>query len=190
MLSRVSRNQSHAGGRIVHFDEILFFSEIERVMNDDIFEIQRNYPLVFHACHVDHVRARNNPAKISPRDSTVLAHLDLELAMTPIQLAAHLGVVPSSISASLKRLESLGYVKSTVSARDHRSVEIRLTRTGAEALRTASVLDTKRLGAVLRLLTKPERAAARLGLTLLAKAAREWMLLHPGERRQRQNSNN
>lgn len=147
--------------------------------DDDVAQIQRCYPAIFHACHVDHLRARSSPAEISARESTILSHLDINDPMTPAALAAHLDVVPSSVSAGLKRLETLGYVKSTSSARDKRSIELRLTQRGREAMQESSVLDTKRLEALVELLTPSERAAARAGMTILAKAARELMIQKP-----------
>jgi len=60
--------------------------------NDLVFRIQRDYPRIYLACHVDHVRARTSPHGISSRDASLLAHLDASEAQTAGALAAHLGI--------------------------------------------------------------------------------------------------
>jgi hypothetical protein len=44
-------------------------------MQDHVLAIQQCYPQVFHACHVQHVRARTTHHRLSDRDSSVLAHI-------------------------------------------------------------------------------------------------------------------
>ena len=55
--------------------------------------IQRAYPQLYLACHVEHTTRRRRHG-LSDRDSSVLAHLDELSPVTPGKLAAHLGVGP------------------------------------------------------------------------------------------------
>jgi len=141
-------------------------------MDQDVYEVQRLYPMIYLACHIDHVRSSSTKWKLSSHDSSILAHLDVKESITPRALANHLGVVASTLSAALTRLTGLGYIESTTIERDRRRKEIRLTPLGAQAMASTSVLDADRVGAVLNRLTPPERRSAIKGLALLAKAAR------------------
>jgi len=135
-------------------------------------DVQRYYPHIYLACHVDHVRARSTPYRVSSKDAALLAHLDTREPISAGRLAGHLGVVPSTLSEALKRLERLGYLLRTRRAGDRRSVELRLTEAGAEALAAGSVLDAGRVARLLARLRPDERRRAVAGLALLAKAAR------------------
>ena len=136
-----------------------------------IAEIQRSYPQIYVACHVDHIRAGSTTWRLSSRDSSILAHLDTQNGKSPRTLAAHLGVVASTLSAALNRLARLGYITSTPLAGDRRQRELRLTEAGARAMTSTSVLDAKRLERLLGHLSADEREQAVHGLRLLAQAA-------------------
>lgn len=138
-----------------------------------VFEIQRLYPQIYLACHVDHVRARSTEWRLSARDSSILAHLDGDRGMSPKTLAAHLNVAASTLSAAIARLVELGYISSDPPDGDKRQRELRLTDRGAEAMAGTSVLNADRVAALVRRLGAEERAIARDGLRLLARAARE-----------------
>jgi DNA-binding MarR family transcriptional regulator len=143
-------------------------------MRDKIVrEVQRLYPQIYLACHVDHVRASSTKWRLSSRDSSILAHLDDERGMSPHTLASHLGVAPSTLSAAIRRLTDLGYISSDPSQADLRQRELRLTARGAAAMAETSVLDSARVAAVLKLLKVADREAALNGLRLLASAARQ-----------------
>ncbi len=142
-------------------------------MDDDVFAIQRLYPQVFLACHTRHVRARSTQFRLSAADSSLLAHLDRERSITAGELAAHLGVGGPAVSASLVRLERLGYLERGRKTSDRRLSELRLTAQGADALQATSVLDKELVAAALARLTAAERSQAVLGLEVLARAARE-----------------
>lgn len=135
-------------------------------------EIQRFYPQIYLACHVDHVRARSTEWRLSARDSSILAHLDRKSGTSPRVLAAHLSVAPSTLSAAITRLADLGYIKSDATLRDKRHRELRLTELGAQAMASTSVLDRERVTDLIAKLTPSERTAAVRGLSLLARAAR------------------
>jgi DNA-binding MarR family transcriptional regulator len=141
------------------------------VSQDDVRAVQAYYPRIYLACHTRHVRRRSTSATLTANDSSVLAHLHHTQGMRPSVLARHLGIVKSSLSATLKRLESLGYIARVGDATDRRATSLRLTAAGTKAMQAGSVLDTKRVSALLARLAPADRARAVDGLGLLAKAA-------------------
>jgi DNA-binding MarR family transcriptional regulator len=141
--------------------------------SEAVSEIQRLFPQIYLACHVDHVRAASTAWDLSSHDSSILAHLDREKPISPRQLATHLGVAASTLSASITRLGGLGYLSSKPAASDKRQRELRLTARGSEAIASTSVLDAKRVAELLTHLDPEDRAAAVRGLQLLAQAARQ-----------------
>jgi DNA-binding MarR family transcriptional regulator len=138
-----------------------------------VLEIQRLYPQIYLACHVDHVRASSTEWRLSSRDSSILAHLNSATGMSPKTLAAHLNVAPSTLSAAIAKLVELGYISSDQPESDKRQRELRLTVKGEEAMAGTSVLDGQRVAALLERLDTAERKSALEGLRLLARAARE-----------------
>jgi len=142
-------------------------------MEDDVLEIQRLYPQIYLACHNDHIRATSTKWRLSSQDGSVLVHLDRQTGLRPSALAKHLGVAASTLSATISRLEKLGYLSSTPAENDKRQRELRLTARGAAAIAGTSVLNTERVRALMKELSDEEREAAVYGLRLLAGAARE-----------------
>lgn len=142
-------------------------------MQQLVRDIQRHYPQIYLACHVDHVRSRSTKWQLSSKDSSVLSHLDRDHPLSPSELAAHLGVAASTLSATIVRLAKLGYLTSEAGASDRRQRELRLTELGAEAMASTSVLDGDKVEALLQRMTPDDRVAAVRGLALLAHAARE-----------------
>jgi DNA-binding MarR family transcriptional regulator len=140
--------------------------------DDDVYEVQRLYPQIFVACHNDHVRAVSTKWRVSSQDASVLAHLDRQFGLSPRALAGHLGVAPSTLSASIARLSKLGYLTSLPNEKDRRQRELRLTARGAEAISSTSVLNAERVRIMLSQLKPGERTDALRGLALLAQAAR------------------
>ena len=138
---------------------------------EQVFSIQQSYPRIYFACHTQHVRRRTTPHQLSPSDGDVLGHLDSRHGMRPSALAAHMGLSPSSLSATIARLQRLGYVTRSRSSADGRAAELRLAPQGVAAIQATSVLDTARLGLVLGKLGPEERDAAVHGLVLLARGA-------------------
>jgi DNA-binding MarR family transcriptional regulator len=133
-------------------------------MTDHVRRIQRAYPRIWAACHVEHASRRRDHG-LSDRDASLLGHLDERVAMTAGALARHMGVGASTISEAIDRLEGDGLVDRT---RVGRKVELRLTRLGAERLAEGSILDTGRLAALVALL--PDAEAAVRGLEQIAAA--------------------
>lgn len=141
-------------------------------MTRDVRLVQTCYPQIYLACHTAHApRAANGG--ITARDSSLLAHLDETRPTTPTELARHLGVGKPSLSAAIKRLIRLGYIRVDKSSRDRRVTHLRLAAAGVEVMRDSSVLEPDRVRRLLRALTSAERRAALDGLALLARAARQ-----------------
>jgi len=160
--------------QFLRFDELFSLPIILQPMSkDEVLEVQRLYPQIYVACHTDHIRAASTAWRVSSQDASILVHLDRETGLSPRRLASHLGVAPSTLSASIARLSNLGYITSTPRESDRRRRELRLTPRGAEAIRSTSVLDAERVRAMLGKLKPKERKEALRGLALLAEAARK-----------------
>jgi DNA-binding MarR family transcriptional regulator len=86
-----------------------------------------------------------------------------------------LGVRGSTLSAALKRLEKLGYLRRERMLQDLRTMALALTPHGAKAMAETSVLDSERVAALLARLSRREKNRALEGLELLARAARQVM---------------
>ena len=141
-------------------------------MTREVRLVQTCYPQIYLACHTAHTPRRTSRGVLSPRDSSLLAHLDERLPLTPTALARHLGVGKPALSAAVKRLARLGHIRVERNPRDRRVIDLLLAPGGAKAMRDSSVLDAGRVGMLLEALTAGERRAALAGLALLAKAAR------------------
>jgi MarR family transcriptional regulator, organic hydroperoxide resistance regulator len=141
----------------------------------DVRLVQTCYPQIYLACHTRHQRAASSAHRLSPRDSSLLAHLDERRPTRPSVLARHLGVGGPTMSAAVKRLVRLGYVDQERDPDDARSIGLRLAAKGAAAMRDSSVLEAPRVRRMLAKLTPAERRAALDGLSLLARAAQEVM---------------
>lgn len=126
--------------------------------------IQVAYPQVYLACHTRHQRKRSSAHRVSARDATILAHLHPVTATIPARLAEHLGIARSTLSEALKRLTTLGYVERARS----RAGGVRLSTRGLDVIRSSSVLEARRLQAVLETLTPSERRAVVAGMSALA----------------------
>src|SRR3954464_8679518 len=136
------------------------------MLSEAVFEIQRLFPQIYLACHVDHVRATSTSWDLSSHDASILAHLDRDTSISPRALASELGVAASTLSAAITRLGRLGYLTRTPARSDKRRRELRLPPRGAEAIASASVLDAKRVAQLLNHLKPDDRAAGVRGLQL------------------------
>lgn len=141
-----------------------------RVSNIEVAAVQRDYPKIYLACHTRHVRRRSGP-RLTPQESTLLAHLSPHEGTRASQLARHLGIGASTLSATLKRLVAAGLVTRTPDETDRRAAALRLSRIGAKAMQASSVLDATRVAHMLRHLRPAERRRALDGLALLATAS-------------------
>jgi DNA-binding MarR family transcriptional regulator len=143
-------------------------------LDQTIQVIQVSFPQIYLACHTRHQRKRTTDHALSARDSSILAHLDLETPTQPSKLAIHLGVSRSTVSEALKRLTALGFVERKAVGEDARTSGALLSQKGAAAIRDTSVLEADRLRAALELATSDERDAIALGLSRLADACRRF----------------
>jgi MarR family transcriptional regulator, organic hydroperoxide resistance regulator len=142
------------------------------VSNRDVRLVQVAYPQIYFACHTRHIRRASTATPLSAADSTLLAHLDEDRATRPTELAKHLGLAASTLSAAINRLGTLGYVSLGKAISDGRAVDLRLTAKGAAAMQASSVLDAALVAKVLAQLSSTERNRALEGIGLLAKGAR------------------
>jgi DNA-binding MarR family transcriptional regulator len=142
------------------------------VPNRDVAAVQHYYPQIYLACHTQHQRRRANAASLTANESSLLAHLAHDQPLRASTLARHLGVGASTLSAAVKRLTALGYIVRERDPHDQRASALRLSAQGARAMQGSSVLETRRVAAVLAKLTAAERSRAIEGLRLLADAAR------------------
>jgi DNA-binding MarR family transcriptional regulator len=142
-------------------------------MERDVRILQTCYPQIYLACHSRHSRRRSAAGSLSASDSSLLAHLDEREPTRPTSLARHLGIGKPALSAAVKRLAALGFIDVSRAPADGRVLHLRLTRSGAAAMRQHSVLEPARVTALLRRLDPSDRRAALAGLELLARAARQ-----------------
>lgn len=143
-----------------------------RVSNRDVRLVQVAYPQIYFACHTRHIRRASTPERLSAADSTLLAHLDERRPVRSTELARHLGVANSTLSAAIARLARQGYVIQARAAGDRRAIELRLSGQGAAAMQASSVLDSSLVKKMLEHLKPADRTRALDGLALLARAAR------------------
>ena len=141
------------------------------VASRDVRAVQAHYPRIYLACHIQHHRRTPARANLTESESSLLAHLDEERPTRASELARHMGVSRSSMSATIKRLVTLGYIASTREPADARALALRLSPAGARAMQLGSVLDAGRVKLLLAQLPAADRERAIEGLALLAQAA-------------------
>jgi DNA-binding MarR family transcriptional regulator len=145
------------------------------VTPSDVAVVQKCYPQIYLACHTRHKRAATTDHRLSQRDSPLLSHLDVTVPISHGDLAAHLGVRASTLTAAIDKLEKAGYVERRQEASDRRVTMLTLTEKGAAARAATSVLDQDRVAAILSRLSKKDKTVALAGLELLASASRALM---------------
>src|SRR3954470_1817620 len=133
------------------------------------------YPRIYFACHTRHVRDPQSQRMLSRHQASILDHLDELEPTTVMDLAAHMGVTPATMSLAIDRLERKGYVVRLRDAKDRRRVHVRLTTAGVRVREASSVLDPTRVGSLVARLSDEERTRAIDGLAWLARAAQEQM---------------
>ncbi len=131
------------------------------------------YPRIYFACHTRHVRDPQSQRLLSRHQASILDHLDEIEPTTVLELAAHMGVTPATMSIALDRLERKGYAARVKDAKDRRRVHVRLTTAGVRVREANSVLDASRVEALVARLSDEERALAIEGLGLLARAGQD-----------------
>src|SRR3954452_2644555 len=99
------------------------------------------YPKIFFACHRRHVADPRTRRRLSAHQASIIDHLDDVEPTGLTRLAQHMGVMPSTMSLAIDRLEHDGYVKRSRGRDDGRKVELRLTAVGVRIKQNQSVLD-------------------------------------------------
>jgi DNA-binding MarR family transcriptional regulator len=138
-------------------------------------EVMALYPRIYFACHTRHVRDPQSQRLLSRHQASVLDHLDEVEPTTLNDLASHMGVTAGTMSLTVDRLESRGYVVRIRDTADRRRVHLRLTAAGVRVREATSVLDPERVEALVAKLSDEDRSAAVHGLALLARAAQQQM---------------
>lgn len=92
------------------------------------------------------------------QDKIMLA-LDVENGQTPSQLAAKLGVRPPTITKTINRLASQGFLEKRASETDARQAHVFLTESGQEAIRLIEKSVRKTEKQALKGLDKKEQKA-------------------------------
>jgi DNA-binding MarR family transcriptional regulator len=131
------------------------------------------YPRIYFACHSRHVRDPQTLRLLSRHQASILDHLDEVEPTTVMELAAHMGVTPATMSIAIDRLERRGYLLRGKDAKDRRRVHVRLTSAGVRVREASSVLDPARVEALVARLSDEERARAVEALGLLARAGQD-----------------
>ncbi len=137
-----------------------------------IATVQRAYPQVWFACHLEHRTRSTSDDGLTDREAGILAHIDAAEGARASDVARHLGISKSTLSAQLKRLVALGFVRLERGALDQRERPVRLTVAGRKAVVARSPLDSARVRDLLDALSPQECARAVGGLELLAIGAR------------------
>jgi DNA-binding MarR family transcriptional regulator len=136
-------------------------------------QIQIAFPQIYFACHTRHTRRRSSAYQLTARDGEILVHLATDPPLTLSELASHLDVAKSTLSAAIARLDVGGYVTRGDTGRgDRRERALVLTSKGHAAIAATSVLEAARLVAVLKRLPATDREAVAVGLRTLAAACR------------------
>ncbi|RJP41443.1 MAG: MarR family transcriptional regulator [Phycisphaerales bacterium] len=142
-------------------------------VRDDVKRLMDLYPRIFFACHTRHVKDPRTRQVLSAHQASILDHLD-DVEPTGVgELAAHMGVTASTTSLALDRLVRQGYVARVRDPADRRRVHVVLTEAGVRIKQASTVLDPRRIEALLRRLTPGDRRRGLEGLALLARAASE-----------------
>lgn len=146
-------------------------SDLKRIAVSDVDTALRGYLRIHTACRSREVRDPHGGRRLSSHQASILSHLD-DVDPTMVgELAEHVGVTPSTMSLTLKRLEDAGYVRRDRDPSDRRVMNVRLTDAGVRMRDAHTLLDARRVRAMLDMLAPADRAAALHGLRLLAGAA-------------------
>ena len=152
----------------------------------DVHAVLSAYPRIYFACHTRHVRDPESETVLSAHQASILSHLDSVDPTMVGELAEHMGVTPSTMSLTLKRLERHGYITRSRDPSDRRVVNVRLTSAGERVRDAQTVLDPERVHSMLATMSPEDRADGLRGLILLAEAAdaviRRSHGIHPARR--------
>ncbi|HZY82321.1 MAG TPA: MarR family transcriptional regulator [Cyclobacteriaceae bacterium] len=133
--------------------------------------LEQFYPRIYLACHTRHVNDPGKDVRLTQNQASILDHLDEEEPVTLQELSLHMGVTPSTMSITINRLVTLGYVQRDKDKGDSRRVRLKLSKEGLKIKKSKSVLDSDRVVSMLKRLTEEELKTALKGLGLLSYAA-------------------
>ena len=139
-------------------------------MKNMIRRVQRAYPQIWFACHVQH-RTRRSESGLTDREVGILEHIEATSGCRASDLALHLGIGKPALSAQLKKLAAQGLIE-LATGNDAREKRIALTPVARNRLIDASPLDAARIDSLLQTLSPAERRQALSGIELLAEGAR------------------
>lgn len=140
-------------------------------IENEVQAIQRYFPRIYMACHVQHERGKSTDQHLSSRDATLLAHLSAQQFTSPSVLAKHLKVSPATISEAVAHLMDLDFISAQADSDDGRRQKLLLTAKGQQAVSHSSVLDSDKLKCLLLSLSETEKQQVLTGMRLLAQAA-------------------
>ena len=140
-------------------------------MSDDeaVLRIQLAYPKIYLACHKKHQNARTSAHGLSPRDSSLLAHLDPVRPVEQAELGRHLGLAKSTRSEAMAWLVECGFAL-RARAENGRGQGLLLSPKGVEAISESSVLEREALARLVAALGDA-RDSAGAGRERIAAAA-------------------
>ena len=117
-------------------------------MSDDeaVLRIQLAYPKIYLACHKKHQNARTSAHGLSPRDSSLLAHLDPVRPVEQAELGRHLGLAKSTLSEAMAWLVECGFALRARAERNERRLPVEEVVSLAHSiLGTLAAAHTKRI---------------------------------------------
>jgi DNA-binding MarR family transcriptional regulator len=144
-------------------------SRLDRMIDSSIKRLMEAYPVIYQACHRQHVRDDERGLLITDSQANVLAHLSATRPMSLSNLAAHLGIGRSAMSIAVAKLMRAGYVRRVRAANDGRMIQLTLTAAGVRVTEQNSVLDKVLVREVFRLMRPVEVQASLEGIELLAR---------------------
>jgi DNA-binding MarR family transcriptional regulator len=144
---------------------------LARMVETNVERLLAAYPVIYLACHRDHIRsdAAGNP--LTEKQASVLDHLHTERPTTLSKLAEHMGVGRSTMSTTVARLTRAGYVARMPVERDRRLAGLTLTAAGKRIQEENTVLNRRLAAQMLKLMEPAEAERALMGIESLARAA-------------------
>ncbi len=126
---------------------------------------------ILRACRPRRVAAPDGGGDLSAHQASLLRDLDARDPTMVTELADYLGVTPSTMSLTLKRLEVRGFVERERDPQDRRVVNVRLTARGVAARDATALLDPACVDRMLLTLEPALRRQAVRSLAALAEVA-------------------